>query len=226
MGYHIDTGLIYEKFNTECDCPLCEIKQIVEEQFLYEFLNDAVMEDNTRILVNKTGFCSHHFDLLFSGKNKLSLALQVSTRTDKMLELFNPSLLSPTKKADQIDGSVKSCVICNLIEESMVKYYKTVAQMYYNEPDFYKTLIKTKGFCVHHFAELLRYSNHAKKYKKEYVNMLCDIQKRSFEGLKNDLNEFCYSHDYRKTKLPASVAEEALKNIRIKLYGKKSDEQN
>ena len=33
-------------------------------------------------------------------------------------------------------------------------------------------------------------------------------------------------HDYRKTKLPASVAEEALKNIRIKLYGKKSDEQN
>jgi hypothetical protein len=225
MKYHISTGLIVEKFNEDHVCPLCEIKNIVENGLVYEFLNDAVMEDNTRILVNKTGFCAHHFDLLFSNKNKLSLALQVSTRTDKMLDLFNPSVLSPKKKADQIDGSIKSCVICNLIEESMVKYYKTVAQMYYNEPDFYKTLIKTKGFCVHHFAELLRYSNYAKKYKKEYVDMLYNVQKRSFEGLKTDLNEFCYSHDYRKTKLPASVAEEALKNIRIKLYGKKSDEQ-
>ena len=225
MKYHINTGLIVEKFNENHICPLCEIKKIVENGLVYEFLNDAVMEDNTRIMVNNTGFCAHHFDLLFTGKNKLSLALQVSTRTDKMLNLLNASIGSISKKADQLDASVKSCVICNLVEESMVKYYKTVAQMYYNEPDFYKTLIKTKGFCVHHFAELIRYSSFAKKFKKEYVNTLFNIQKRSFEGLKNDLNAFCYSHDYRQTKLPANVAEEALKNIRIKLYGEKSDEQ-
>ena len=56
MAYHIDTGLIKEKLKVDCECPLCEIKKVVEEQFLYEFLNDAVMEDNTRIKVGEEGF--------------------------------------------------------------------------------------------------------------------------------------------------------------------------
>ena len=34
MEYHIDTGLIKEKFSTDCECPLCEIQKIVEEQLL------------------------------------------------------------------------------------------------------------------------------------------------------------------------------------------------
>ena len=32
MAYHIDTGLIKEKFKVDCECPLCEIKKIVEEK--------------------------------------------------------------------------------------------------------------------------------------------------------------------------------------------------
>lgn len=226
MNYHINTGLIIEKFNEEHVCPLCAIKNIVESGLVYEFLNDAVMEDNTRILVNKTGFCEKHFDQLFAGQNKLSLALQISTRTDEMMKLFNKPLSTSAlkKKIDEIDGSVKSCVICNETEKSMIKYYKTIAQMYYNEPDFYKLLLKTNGFCVHHFAELLKYSAYAKNLKKEYVTVLYDVQRRSFDSYKNDLNEFCYSHDYRKTKLPAHLSELALKNIRSKLYGEKPEE--
>ena len=97
MQYHINTGLIHEKFNSECDCPLCEIEKIVEDGIVYEYLNDAVMEDDTRIHVNKTGFCKEHFDLLFQGQNKLSLALQISTRTDEMLKLFDkPASANPS----------------------------------------------------------------------------------------------------------------------------------
>ena len=223
MKYHISTGLIIDKFNDQCDCPLCEIQKIVEDQLIYEFLNDAVMEDNTRIKVNKTGFCDKHYDMLHLGQNKLSLALQISTRTDNMLSLLKkPSSYSDAKKlADKIDNSVKTCVICDLTEESMVKYYKTVAQMFYHEDDFYKTLIATNGFCMHHYAELLRYSNHAHALNKLYLETLSSVQSRSLLAVKDLITDFCYSHDYRNAGKPLGDAKVALKKMRTKLYGKK-----
>ncbi len=225
MGYHIDTGLIKEKFKESCECPLCEIKKIVEEQFLHEFLNDAVMEDNTRIRVGKKGFCARHFDMLFSRQNKLSVALQIGTRVDKLNDLYAPAknAREAVKKANAIENSSKTCVICDLVEESMIKYYKTIAQMFEREKTFYKTLISSKGFCMHHYAELLRYSKYAGFVSKEYVKIIGGTQQRNMERLKGELKKFCDKHDYRNALEPLGSAETALPRMREKLYGKKYD---
>ncbi|MBR2498416.1 MAG: hypothetical protein IKB67_01750 [Clostridia bacterium] len=225
MSYHIDTGLIKEKFNTDCECPLCEIKKVVEEQFLHEFLNDAVMEDNTRIKVGKNGFCARHFDMLFSRQNKLSVALQIGTRVEKLQHLFEPSanVRTAIKQAEAITKSSTTCVICDLVEDSMVKYYKTIAQMFQKERDFFKTLISSKGFCIHHYAELLKYSRHAGFVSKEYVKILGNTQKRNMERLQEELKKFCDKHDYRNALEPLGSAETALPRMREKLYGKKYD---
>lgn len=225
MAYHIDTGLIKEKFKVDCECPLCEIKKIVEEQFLHEFLNDAVMEDNTRIKVGKKGFCAKHFDMLFARQNKLSVALQIGTRVDNISPLISPekSVRAAIKQAEALDKTATSCVICDLVEESMVKYYKTIAQMFEREKDFYKTLISSKGFCLKHYAELLRYSRHAGFIAKEYVNILGSTQKRNMERLQGELKKFCDKHDYRNALEPLGSAETALPRMREKLYGKKYD---
>ena len=74
MGYHIGTALILQEFKDGCECPLCKIEKIVNENILFQFLNDAVMEDDTRARVNKLGFCAEHFDMLFARQNKLSVA--------------------------------------------------------------------------------------------------------------------------------------------------------
>ena len=225
MAYHIDTGLIKEKFKVDCECPLCEIKKIVEEQFLHEFLNDAVMEDNTRIKVGKKGFCAKHFDMLFARQNKLSVALQIGTRVDNISPLISPekSVRAAIKQAEALDKTATSCVICDLVEESMIKYYKTIAQMFEREKNFYKTLISSKGFCLKHYAELLRYSRHAGFIAKEYVNILGSTQKRNMERLQGELKKFCDKHDYRNALEPLGSAETALPRMREKLYGKKYD---
>ncbi len=225
MAYHIDTGLIKEKFNTDCECVLCEIKKIVEEQFLHEFLNDAVMEDNTRIKVGKKGFCARHFDMLFARQNKLSVALQIGTRIEKMQSLIEPqkNVRSAVKQAQALIKSTNTCVVCDLVEESMVKYYKTIAQMFERERNFFKTIISSKGFCLTHYAELLKYSRHAGFASKEYVNILGNTQKRNIERLKQDLKKFCDKHDYRNALEPLGSAETALPRTREKLYGKKYD---
>lgn len=225
MGYHIDTGLIKEKFAVDCECPLCEIQKIVEEQFLFEFLNDAVMEDNTRIKVGQKGFCAKHFDMLFSRPNKLSVALQIGTRADVITPLLTDikSAREAKRLAEKIDSSYNSCVICDLVQESMVKYYKTVAQMFEREKDFFKTLVASKGFCLHHYAELLRYCGYAGFMKNEYVSVISGAQKRNFERIKSELKTFCDKHDYRNANMPLGDAETALPRTREKFYGKKID---
>ncbi|MDY6367911.1 MAG: DUF6062 family protein [Clostridia bacterium] len=225
MNYHIDTGFIYEKFKTVCECPLCAIQKKVTEQFLYEFLNDAVMEDNTRIKVGQKGFCAKHFDMLFARKNKLSVALQIKTRADNVGALFsavkNPK--AAKKRAKAIKEAESGCVICDLVEESMVKYYKTVAQVFANEKDFATTLAATKGFCAHHFAELLEYSSSAGFSAKAYLAALTNVQSKHFERVKAELKAFCDSHDYRNAYKPLGSAENALPHARVKFYGEKQE---
>ena len=225
MGYHIDTGLIYEKFKTDCECPLCEIQKIIEEQFLYEFLNDAVMEDNTRIKVGKEGFCARHFDMLFARPNKLSVALQMGTRVENLMKLIDDkkNVGSAIKQSKAILSTFETCAICDFVNQSMVKYYKTIAQMFERERDFYKLLIKSKGFCLKHYAELLKYSRSAGFMAKEYVSIVGGVQKRNMERLQQELKRFCDKHDYRNALEPLGTAETALPRMREKVYGKKID---
>ena len=225
MNYHIDTGLILEKFKTDCECPLCEIQQIVEEQFLHEFLNDAVMEDNTRIKVGKLGFCDRHFDMLFSRQNKLSVALQIGTRVDKLSEIIEEVTKAKAgiRQAEKLVEKSSTCAICEYTEDSMIKYYKTVAQLFLNEKSFLKILLSTKGFCLKHYAELLKYSKYAGCMANEYAMILSGTEKRHLERLKNELKAFCDSHDYRNAGKPLGSAETALPRMRTKLYGKKYD---
>lgn len=223
MNYHIDTGLIKDKLKVDCECPLCEIKQVVEEQFIHEFLNDAVMEDNTRIKVGKHGFCSRHFDMLFSRQNKLSVALQICTRIDVMspkLEQVS-SLKSAQKQADFILENINDCAICDLVEDSMIKYYKTMAQMFMNERNFFKSLLATKGFCLEHYAMLLKYAKYAGPMAKEYVSLLSGLESRNLKRIRGDLQGFCDKHDYRNALQPLGESETALPRTRIKLYSKK-----
>jgi hypothetical protein len=224
MGYHIDTGLILEKLKESSECPLCEIKKIVEEQFLHEFLNDAVMEDNTRISVGKKGFCAKHFSMLFERPNKLSVALQIGTRLDKIENLFHHvgSTGAAKKTAESIEKSLSTCAICDFVEESMVKYYKTIAQMFAREPEFYKMLISCKGVCMHHYAELLKYSKSAGFVAKHYVSILSETQLRNIKRLQKELKEFCDKHDYRNAMKPLGSAETALPRVGIKFYGKEN----
>lgn len=225
MSYHIDTGLIYEKFKTDCECPLCAIEKKVNEQFLHEFLNDAVMEDDTRIKVGEKGFCEKHFDMLFSRKNKLSVALQINTRAEKIKPLLTgvKSAGAAKKRAKALTAATKSCVICDLVKESMTKYYKTIAQMFVREKEFYKLLFSGKGFCLDHYAELLNYSGCAGFAVKEYLSVLSAVQERNFTRVQKNLKDFCDSHDYRNAYKPLGDAENALPHARIRFYGEKQE---
>ena len=223
MAYHIDTGLIKEKFKVDCECPLCEIQAIVEEQFLHEFLNDAVMEEGMRGKVNKFGFCSRHFDMLFIRQNKLSVALQIASRMNTILDHITDAnnVKSALKQAEKLESDQSTCIICNLAEESMEKYYRTIAEMYKREPNFRDSFRASKGFCLPHYIQLLKYAKYAGGEISEFLSDLTEVEQKNMLRLRAELKIFCDKHDYRNALMPLGSAETALPRTRTKLYGKK-----
>lgn len=225
MKYHINTSLILQEFIKDCECPLCAIKKLVEENILDQFTHEAVMEDSARQKVNERGFCANHFDMLFSKSNKLGLALQTSTRYNSFYkDLPYPKNTAQAKKtALAIKNKNSTCLICDMLSEHMTRYYMTVAEMFLAEADFPKMLNSTKGFCAEHFGELLYYSSYAGRSSKEYIAMLVRLQNENNIRLMGELKWFCDVHDYRNRGKPLGNSADILPRMRIKMYGEKKD---
>ena len=204
-------------------CPLCEIQAIVESHILEQYLNEAVMERETRYAVNAKGFCSKHFDMLFARQSKLGLALQCVTRMNVLKEeLKVPENAGNARKyGKKILASAKTCVICDAVDEHMQRYFKTVAELYLAEEDFRELLVLTKGFCLSHYAGLLMNARYAGLKTKEYLKALATVESGNFERVQKDLQWFCDKHDFKNAGQDLGTGKDALPRTRVKIYGKK-----
>lgn len=223
MNYHISTAPIFKEFTPDCECPMCKLEKITVENVLFQFLNDAVMEDDTRARVNKLGFCAEHFDMLFSRQNKLSVALQSITRMNTLQNEITTAkdVKSAKKQAEKLKKLSSTCIICDIVDDHMRRYAETVAQLYASDKDFVKQLNETKGFCLKHYTLLLERSSLAGFKAKAYLNDLTRIENENFERLKKEVQWFCDKHDYRNREKPLGTSADALPRTRIKLYGEK-----
>ena len=80
---------VNEAYDTDCECPLCELQKKLELETLDYTLGAAMMEPDFRENSNKTGFCRHHFSILFDMPNKLPLALVLDTHLEEIREQLN-----------------------------------------------------------------------------------------------------------------------------------------
>ena len=184
MRYHIDTIPIWDAFKTDCECPLCKIYDKCETEFISSALGGSVMEPDTRIEVNKNGFCQTHLTQLYAQQNRLGLALMahshlkdligaVSEQAGKLEQAMAadeqksaikraaqtvaknaPYLGQDDSLTDLVYARTQSCFICNRLKTAMARYVETVAAMYVNETEFARAFEGCKGFCLEHFADL------------------------------------------------------------------------
>lgn len=201
---------------------MCKIKQIVERDLADSYLGEAVMEDAEREKVNKYGFCEKHFDLLYLGRSKLGLALQISTRLDKLIKSTKPI----NKAKDSKNAVLKlkenscSCIICNKMEFHLKRYFETVPKLYRDDARFREQSFPTiKGFCYPHFIRLVENSKHAGKYSEEFLKIVYQKEIETLTTLKKDVDDFTSAFDYRSKGLPTESSKVALKSTRVKLYG-------
>ena len=130
---------VNDAYMSDCDCPLCALKEKAETNELDYYLGPSLMEPDTRKITNKTGFCPDHLGKLNRREaNRLGLGLMLHThlkdvRDDVMPDLEGsiPGKASLFKGrssdyksklnalADKIDKRSRTCPICDKINDSM-----------------------------------------------------------------------------------------------------------
>ncbi|HHT76721.1 MAG TPA: ABC transporter substrate-binding protein, partial [Clostridiaceae bacterium] len=61
MKEKIYTIPVNDAYQSGCACPLCQLEADVEKSTLEYFLGASLMEPDTRIATNQSGFCHEHF---------------------------------------------------------------------------------------------------------------------------------------------------------------------
>ncbi|MGN0775853.1 MAG: DUF6062 family protein, partial [Candidatus Ventricola sp.] len=174
MKYTLDTIPVLDAYKTGCECPLCKLRILCEDQYVDTMLASAYMEPEWRIRSNETGFCTRHFELMFDRRNRLGLALMTHTHMQEVIASLEKilsggsagrksllaSLRSPGKADEssmpaKIRARMDGCVICEQVDKALERYAYTIAQLYFTNSEFKAQLEQSKGFCLPHLALVL-----------------------------------------------------------------------
>ena len=64
MKENICTIPINDIFRETDGCPLCRMRDMVEEQYVEYITGSAMMAPNIRGSTNEKGFCHHHYEMM------------------------------------------------------------------------------------------------------------------------------------------------------------------
>ena len=79
MKQKIETIPLIKAFEEKDECPFCCLERQAEQHALSFILGSAYMEDDIREQTDKTGFCRHHYKMMYDYGNRLGSALILST---------------------------------------------------------------------------------------------------------------------------------------------------
>jgi hypothetical protein len=231
MAERIYTIPINEAFDKYEGCPLCRLRDKLEEQTLSYVLGAAMMEPDVRIEMNAQGFCHKHFDNLFNMKNKLALALILESHLDEVRQkldikgsggkkpLFGAKKQEQEDAADSFGSLSKGCFVCSKIRHTEARYYSNTIYLWENDRAFREKLIKQPYFCVSHFAGLLKCAKSVLKQEAyiELYNVMTELEERYIRALREDVTGFCVSFDHRNAEKPLSEGQRQSIEKAIKL---------
>jgi hypothetical protein len=222
---------VNEAYDTDCECPLCELQKKLELETLDYTLGAAMMEPDFRENSNKTGFCRHHFSMLFDMPNKLPLALVLDTHLEEIRSQLNilkkgASKLSNKKsglfkKSSTSDFSAslsknlsetdKGCIICDKINHTMERYADVLLYMWNKDDNFRTKFDNSKGVCLNHMLLLTNMAekSFSKSQAAEFLLSLYNKQLNELERIQNDIHKFTLKFDYRNKDMDWGTAQDA-----------------
>lgn len=210
---------VNDAYNSECECPLCLLRKKAEDNELEYYLGPSLMEPDTRIITNKTGFCPDHMQKLNKKvTNRLGLALVIHTHLLDYDKDISEDLIksAPSKAglfkgrssdyktalrsiADRIDKRTESCPICEKMNKTIGRYNEVIMHMFSHDDAFRQKFLNTKSHCLPHTAALLRSaaSKLSQNDASDFVSTLAKGNQDYFKELEADVEWFTQKFDYR-----------------------------
>lgn len=239
MKYELETIPIWDTYEEDHECPLCILEQKAEQGYIDFYLGSSVMNPETRVEVNKKGFCPGHFSRLFaSRKNRHGLGLISHTHMKARaasLEGIEKRLIARSRfgrgeslKKMAIDYSRllasgnTSCMICDRLDYTLKRYTFTILYLWKKDDQgFRRKYSESKGFCTCHLPgilamapEVLSGSTYA-----DWIKATVENQQKSMERLEKEIFWYTQKFDYQNNDKPWGTSKDALNRVIQKLTG-------
>jgi hypothetical protein len=113
-----------------------------------------------------------------------------------------------------------TCYICRRNEANMHRYYLTFFALL-KEPEFRKRVEEGKGFCMHHFAQLIENAEQMlpNAHRQWFCDTVVKVMEDNLERVKEDLDWFVGMFDYRNAGRDWKNSRDAVSRTMQKLQG-------
>ena len=196
-----------------CGCPFCALYRKLEENELDLILGASMMEPDVRIKTNEKGFCKTHYDMMFTRKNRLGMALMLESHLNRLREETSVRLslkgvgAEAMKRLNRLEGS---CYVCDRIEFSFGKMFAIL--LWESDPAFRVKLKAQPYICLPHYRAFAEYgrSGLSKKLFAEFYGEVSEVVNTYFDTLRGDISWFCKKFDYRYEAEPWGNSKDAI----------------
>lgn len=223
------------------ECPFCCVERKLEQEALDFVLGASYMESDIREETDKAGFCRRHYKMMFDYGNSLGNAWILSTRFKYMssrlkeqMDGYGPektSLFGRMKKGKGEENrpplikwlkeEEEHCYFCSRVETTYERYLDTFFYLFKKDKEFVSLVEKSKGFCFHHFGELMEASQTRlnAKEQEEFCSLVFGLMKENMDRVQEDINWFIEKYDYRNQDADWKDSKDAIQRTMQKMAG-------
>ncbi|MCI9414837.1 MAG: hypothetical protein HFJ79_06665 [Clostridiales bacterium] len=194
---------VSEVFEERDGCPICRMRDLLEQRVTDYITGAALMEPDVRVQTNQLGFCAGHYGMLLKKRNRLGVALMLETRLQEIEKQVFSNLSSPfgpnvKKQAESADKPLHTCFVCQQVDWAMERMLATVCRLWERESDFRRMYGEQPCLCLPHFAQVCAAAGHmGKKTATDFVRQSANLCRGSLTELQGDVSHFCKMFDYR-----------------------------
>ena len=235
MKEHIDTIPLHEAFDSGDECPFCYLERLSEQRAIRYCIGPGAsyMEPEFRGETDRLGFCRQHMKKLYDYGNALGNALILQTYLAGILKELETvdcaapqkkSLFGPKPKAEELlaflEEKESACFLCQRQAYNMRRYYHTFFVLL-REEEFRQKVAFSKGFCLHHFRQLLELAPKEvpSAHSRWFYETAGRLMKENLLRVKEDLDHFVEMFDYRQSGSDWRNSRDAVPRTMQKLRG-------
>lgn len=201
MRYDITNIPVAEVFEEGDGCPICRLRNQLEQRMVEYITGAAMMEPDIRIETNRQGFCLGHYRMLLKRRNRLGVALMLETHLEE-LEKTAFSGLSPVGKSRRPEKAAArkggSCYVCGRVDDAMEKMLATVCRTWESQREFRQLFERQDYICLPHFKALSQAaaSSVSKRQRSDFLRAASDLARNQLVALRADVHHFTEMYDY------------------------------
>ncbi len=228
-----------DAMKSEDECPFCCLERKLEQTAIEFVLGCSYMESDIRDKTDEQGFCRKHTKMMFDYGNSLGNAWILKSRMEylrkelkKQMDSFTPektSFLGKWKKKEETGNPVTGwirqeeshCYICRRMQETYDRMLDTFVYMVKHEKEFVNMINASKGFCIHHFADVMDACERGlgSQEKEMMYPVLFRQMNQELDRIQEDIDWLIEKYDYRNADKDWKNSKDAVQRTMQKIVG-------